>query len=68
MRSQKERAELRQMAARKVDAQSQGLQLTRQEENWVKRCVVVLIRRAGEVAADPQAAIPPITMVTLSNQ
>jgi len=53
--------------ARKVDAQSQGLPLNQQEENWVKRCVTVLIRRAGEVAADPQAATSPITMTTLSS-
>ncbi len=55
-------------SARKVDDQSQGLPLTQQEEDWVKRCVVVLIRRAGEVAADPQAATSPITMTTLSSQ
>lgn len=55
------------ISARKVDAQSQGVPLTRQEEDWVKRCVAVLIRRAGEVAADPQAATSPITMTTLSS-
>jgi hypothetical protein len=51
--------------ARKLSAQSELRPLTPQEERWVRAVVLAMIRRAGEVAANPQQDLPKLTMVDL---
>lgn len=51
--------------ARKVGAQGGNRAPTDKERRWIERCVLALIRRTGEYAADPQTPIPQITMSDL---
>lgn len=51
--------------ARKVHSDSRSRAPTDNERRWIERCVLALIRRAGEYAADPQNALPKITMSDL---
>ncbi len=51
--------------ARKVDAHSENRPPNDKERRWIERCVLTLICRAGEHAADPQNKLPLITMDAL---
>jgi hypothetical protein len=51
--------------ARKVEAGSENRPPTAEEQRWIERCVLALIRRAGERAADPHSTLPQITMADL---
>ncbi|MDP9478113.1 MAG: hypothetical protein M3R38_20940 [Actinomycetota bacterium] len=51
--------------ARKAEAVSGARPHTDGERRWIERCVLALIRRAGERAANPQKQLPPITMADL---
>ncbi len=53
------------MGARKVAAQSENRPPKNSERRWIEGCVLVLIRRAGEQAADPQRQLPQINMADL---
>jgi hypothetical protein len=49
-------------SARKVNAQSKHRPPSGKERRWIEQCVLTLIRRAGEHAADPQKNLPLIRM------
>jgi hypothetical protein len=51
--------------ARKLGKQSENRPPTDEEQRWIERCVLALIRRAGERAADPRSTLPQITMADL---
>lgn len=50
------------LSARKVDGQSDNRDLSDLEENWIRRCMLILMRRVGEYTADPQQQLTQITM------
>jgi hypothetical protein len=51
--------------ARKVDERSQNRPPTNRERLWIERCVLTLIRRAGELAGDQEKALPKIKLENL---
>lgn len=51
--------------ARKFDSQGTRRAPTPQEVNWIEEALKVLIKRAGEYAANPHEALPKITMSDL---
>lgn len=51
--------------ARKVETQSENRPPTNREQRWIEGCMLALIRRAGQRAADPQKPLPLITMADL---
>ncbi len=51
--------------ARKAEAARENRPHTDRERRWIERCVLALIRRAGERAADPQGPLPRIKMADL---
>ncbi len=51
--------------ARKAEAVSGARPHTDGERRWIEKCVLALICRAGERAADPQKPLPRITMADL---
>ena len=53
------------VGARKVHAQGENRPPTDTEKRWIERCILTLVRRAGEHAANPQHMLPPITMADL---
>ncbi len=53
------------VGARKVDARGENRPPTDGEKRWIERCIITLIRRAGERAAYPQNTLPAITMADL---
>ena len=53
-------------SARKVEAM--GFALSRKEERFLEAAVKAIIRRAAEVAQNPGAALPPITLADLPDR
>ena len=51
--------------ARKAKAESETRPHTHRERRWIEGCVLALIRRAGQRAADPQNPLPLVTMADL---
>lgn len=49
------------MTARKVSGQSDNQPLSDSEESWIRQCMLILIRRVGEYAKDPQKQLTQIT-------
>lgn len=51
--------------ARKVDESSKNRPPTAAEKRWIEECVLVLTRRVGEHATNPEQILPKITMAEL---